>query len=176
MSHSALIMADIDDRARLKMMSVKELLAEAKARGIPTKDLLEKSEIIDALAAASASAHHTGDTSPSSSSSLPGTGASAQSAFISPPPPAMSESMPVQIEFEHSWLRALSVSWDHKLDHECRQVLTSFGPLSFWQERLELYKLACEAKLRPNARNYKGERHYNAFFADLTAHAGPVCV
>ncbi len=147
-------MADIDDRARLKMMSVKELLAEAKARGIPTKDLLEKSEIIDALAAASFSA--------------PAGASSSGSSSFSSSPPAMSESMPIQIEFEHSWLRALSPNWNL----ECRQLLTTFGSLSHWQERFELYKLASDAMSRPHALKFKGERQYNLFYADLTNFAG----
>ncbi len=171
-------------------MPVRDLLAEAKARGIPTKGLLEKSEFIEALVAASAPAPVAASFSSNSSRSaagldsraletpMPARGTSAQSAFVhevSPPPhahAAMSESQPIQFEFEHSWLRALSASWGRKLDPECRQVLTTFGCLSFWQERFELYKLAAEAKARPNSSNYKGERFYNSFFADLTNHAG----
>jgi hypothetical protein len=60
-------MAGIDERARLKMMPVRELLAEAKARGIPIKGLLEKSEFIEALVAASAPAPAAASSSSSSS-------------------------------------------------------------------------------------------------------------
>jgi hypothetical protein len=83
-------MAGIDERARLKMMPVRELLAEAKARGIPTKGLLEKSEFIEALVAASAPAPATASSSSSSSgcsaaeleTPRPTSGTSAHSAFV----------------------------------------------------------------------------------------------
>ena len=170
----------IDERARLKMMPVRDLLAEAKARGIPTKGLLEKSEFIEALVAASAPAPAAASSSSSSSGcsaaglETPTSGTSAQSAFVSPsaPPPhaAMSdrESKPVQIEFEHSWLRALSPNWYL----ESRQVLTTFGSVSHWQERFEFLKQAFDAMSRPHALNFKGERQYKAFFEDLENYAG----